>query len=291
LQYILSMALAALAECQNVTLLGVQRMLVDDAYRRWVLRQVSDVSVQAFWSREYAAYDPRFRAEAIAPIQNKLGSLLQSPLRNILGQVRSAIDARFIMDNRRILLANLSKGKLGADNANLLGAILVTQFQLAAMARADVAEDERVDFSLAIDEFHNFSTDSFASVLSEARKYRLSMLLAHQYVEQLTDEVRDAVFGNVGSLISFRVSERNADLLSREFGNAYLPETFSSLANYEVCAKVLTGGQHAEPFLGTTLPPVGNRYSRGDMHVRRSRERYATPRAVVEDRIRRWLQK
>src|SRR5258705_518977 len=145
--------------------------------------------------------------------------LLSSPLRNILGQVRNGIDARFIIDNRRIFIANLSKGKLGADKANLLGALLVTQFQLAALGRADMPEDDRADFSLAIDEFHNFSTDSFASILSEARKYKLSMLLAHQYVEQLSDEVRDAVFGNVGSLISFRVSETNADLISREFGH------------------------------------------------------------------------
>ena len=230
LEYILSAALSALTECQNVTLLGVQRMLVDERYRQWVLRQVRDPVVYQFWTGEFAGYDPRLRAEAISAVQNKLGALLlSSPLRNILGQVRNGIDARFIIDNRRIFIANLSKGKLGADRANLLGALLVTQFQLAALGRADMPEDERADFCLAIDEFHNFSTDSFASILSEARKYRLSMLLAHQYVEQLTDEVRDAIFGNVGSLVVFRVSDRNAELLSREFGQTYLPSTFSSL--------------------------------------------------------------
>jgi len=282
LEYILSAALSALTECQNVSLLGVQRMLVDERYRQWVLRQVSDPIVRQFWLEEFTGYDSRLRAEAIAPIQNKLGALLlSSPLRNILGQVRSGIDARFIMDNRRIFIANLSKGKIGADKANLLGAILVTQFQLAALARADIAENDRADFFLAIDEFHNFSTDSFGSILSEARKYRLSMLLAHQYVEQLSEELRDAIFGNVGSLICFRVSERNADTLSREFGRTYLPSTFSSLGNYEICAKLLADGQHGDPFLGITLPPIGRHYGRGANLLRRSRERYAASRKVA----------
>jgi hypothetical protein len=292
LEYILSAALSALTECQNVSLLGLQRMLVDERYRQWVLRQVSDPVVRQFWLDEFAGYDPRLRAEAIAPIQNKVGALLlSSPLRNILGQVRSGIDARFIMDNRRIFIANLSKGKLGTDKANLLGAILVTQFQLAALARADMPEEARADFFLAIDEFHNFSTDGFASILSEARKYRLSMLLAHQYVEQLSDEVRDAIFGNVGSLIAFRVSERNAELLSREFGRTYLPSTLSSLGNYEICGKLLADGQDGDPFLGVTLPPTGRRYGRGGNLRQWSRERYATRRQLVEDKIRRWFQK
>ena len=268
-----------------------QRILVDERYRGWVLGQVSDPVVRQFWLEEFEGYDRRLRSEAIAPVQNKLGALLlASPLRNILGQVSSGIDARFIMDNRRIFIANLAKGKLGADKTNLLGAILVTQFQLAALARADIPEDDRADFFLAIDEFHNFTTDGFASILSEARKYRLSMLLAHQYVEQLSDSVRDAIFGNVGSLISFRVSETNAELLSREFGGTYPPSTFSSLGNYEICAKLLSDGQHGDPFLATTLPPTGRRYGRGMNLLQRSRERYAESRIVVEDKIRRWMQ-
>lgn len=290
MEYVLSATLAALAECENVSLLGAQRMLVDERYRQWVLRQVQDPLVRQFWLHEFAAYDPRLRAEVIGPVQNKLGALLlASPLRNVLGQVRSGIDARFIMDNRRIFIANLSKGKLGADKANLLGAILITQFELAALSRADMPEGDRQDFFLAIDEFHNFSTDSFASILSEARKYRLSLLLLNQFIEQISDEVRDAVFGNVGSLVSFRVSESNSEVLSREFGGAYLPSTFSSLGNYRICAKLLSGGQHGEAFLGTTLPPVGERYGRAENLIRRSRERYATPRSVVEDKIRRWM--
>ena len=290
LEYILSASLAALSECENVSLLGAQRMLVDPRYREWVLRQVTDPVVRQFWLEEFPGYDPRLRAEAIAPIQNKLGALLlAAPMRNTLGQIRSGIDARFIMDNRRIFIANLSKGKLGADKANLLGALLVTQFQLAALSRADMAEDDRRDFFLAIDEFHNFGTDSFTSILSEARKFRLCLTLAGQYLEQTSDEVRDAVFGNVGSLICFRVGERNAEVLHREFGRTYLPSTFSSLGNYEICVKLLTEGQHGEPFLGVTSPPMGRRYGRRSNIVRRSRERYATHRLIVESKIRRWM--
>src|SRR5207247_1876144 len=140
-------AVAALTECQNVSLLGIQRLLLDDVYREWVLRQVKDPAVRRFWLGEFASWDKRFRVEAISPIQNKVGQLLLSPLvRNVLGQVRSAFDARYIMDHRRIFIANLSKGRLGADKSNLLGALLVTQFELAAMGRADVAESQRPDF-------------------------------------------------------------------------------------------------------------------------------------------------
>jgi len=290
LEYILNATLSALTECQNVSLLGAQRMLVDESYRAWVLRQVSDSAVRQFWLGEFAAYTSRLRAEAIAPIQNKLGALLMaSPLRNILGQVKSGVDARFSMDNRRIFIANLSKGKLGSDNANLLGSLLVTQFQLAALERAEIPEHERADFYLAVDEFHNFATDSFASILSEARKYRLCLALCQQYIEQVSDEIRNTVFGNVGTLVSFRVGESNAHLLSREFGDIYHPSTFSSLGNFEVCVKLLSDGQHYQPFLAKTLPSIGTRYGRAQNLVRRSRERYATPRRIVEDKINRWI--
>lgn len=290
LEYILSATLAALLECDNVSLLGVQRMLVDARYRDWVVKQVKDPAVRHFWRGEFEAWDQRFRAEAIAPIQNKVGQLLMAaPLRNILGQVKSKIDARFMMDHRRIFIANLSKGRLGADKANLLGAILVTQFQLAAMSRANVPVEERTDFALVIDEFHNFSTDSFASILAEIRKYGISMTLSHQYVAQLAEEVRDAVFGNVGTLISFRVGESDAAALAREFGGDFQPNHFTDLENFEVCVKLLDGGVQRAPFLGKTHPPAGQGYGRGNNIRRRSREKYAVPRAVVEDKIRRWM--
>src|ERR1700690_3086973 len=193
--------------------------------------------------------------EAIAPIQNKVGQLLMSPpVRNVLGQVRRKVDPRFMMDNRRILIANLSKGHLGEDKANLLGSLLVTSFELAALERVDIPEAKREDFFLYIDEFHNFATDSFATILSEARKYRLCLTLSHQYLDQLRDSIRSAVFGNAGTLISFRVGGSDAHLLAHECGSVYTPGRFSSLSNYEVVVRLLSRGEHHEPFQGITLP-------------------------------------
>ena len=290
LEYVLYAACAALLECENVTILGVQRMLSDARYRAWVIRQVRDPAVHAFWVNEFERYDERFKQEVIAPVQNKVGQLLMAPpIRNIFGQVKSKIDPRFMMDDRRILIANLSKGRLGEDKANLLGALLVTQFQRAAMERADTPESNRVDFYLHLDEFHNFSTDSFASILAEARKYRLCLTLSHQYVDQLRDEVREAVFGNVGSLISFRVGETDAKRLEREYGGGYSAHQFADLGNHEICAKLLMDGAHREPFLGRTLPPICRKYQQRVTILKRSRERYGTPRPLVEERIVRWL--
>ena len=290
LEYILYAALAAVLDCQNVSLLGVQRMLSDPRYRAWVVKQVKDPAVRSFWVNEFEGYDGRFLHEAIAPIQNKVGQLLMSPqLRNILGQVRNRIDARFMMDSGRIFIANLSKGKLGADKANLMGALLVTQFQLAAMARADVPEHERRDFFLYVDEFQSFVSDSFAAILSEARKYRLCLTLSHQYLSQIKPEILDAVLGNVGSIVAFRVGHHDAETLERTFGESHRAAQFTSLSNGEVCAKLLSDGQDLEPFLGKTLPPYGTRHGRGETIVRRSREKYATRRAMIERKIRRWL--
>ena len=290
LEYILYAAVAALLECQNVSLLGVQRMLSDARYRAWVVKQVKDPMVRSFWVNEFERYDSKFLQEAIAPIQNKVGQLLMSPhLRNVLGQVRNRIDARRIMDSGCIFIADLSKGKLGEDKSNLIGALLVTQFQLAAMSRANIPEHDRKDFFLSVDEFQSFATDSFISILSEARKYRLCLTLSHQYIEQLKPEIRDAVFGNVGSIVAFRIGQRDADVLGREFGNAFTPEQFTRLNNHEVYAKLLTRGEWSEPFLGVTLSPAGRRHGHSETIIRRSRERYARAREIVEDKIRRWL--
>jgi hypothetical protein len=291
LEYILHAAIAALLHCDNVSLLGVQRMLSDDRYRAWVVKQVDDPMVRTFWVNEFESYDTRFLHEAVAPIQNKVGQLLMSPhVRNILGQVRSRIDARFMMDNGRIFIADLSKGKLGADKSNLLGALLMTQFQLAAMSRADVSEAERKDFYLYVDEFQSFASDSFVSILSEARKYHLCLTLSHQYIDQLRPEIRDAVFGNVGSIVSFRVGQKDAKVLEQEFGETYTASQFTTLGNREVYAKLLWCGQDGQPFWGRTLPPSGERHGRSDTVVRRSREKYGAQRKIVEDRITRWFQ-
>jgi hypothetical protein len=291
LEYILYATVAALSACENSSLLGIQRMLSDEGYRQWVIKQIDDPAVRSFWINEFGSYDRRFLQEAIAPIQNKVGQLLMSPLtRNVLGQIGSSIDARFIMDNKRIFIANLNKGKLGEDKAALLGSMLVSQFQFAAMSRSDVPEHKRTDFMLLIDEFQNFATDSFVGILSEARKYRLSLTLSHQYIGQVRPEIRDAVFGNVGSIISFRVGQDDAAVLEREFGGAYSAACFTELANYEVCAKILQNGENPQPFIGKTLPPLGKRHGRGKRIVRRSRKRYGTKKEIVENRIKRWLQ-
>jgi GTPase SAR1 family protein len=290
MEYILANAVAALMECQNVSLLGIQRLLVDERYLGWVIRQVRDPAVRQFWNGEFASWDRRFRVEAVAPIQNKVGQLLLSPpVRNVLGQIRSAFNARYIMDHRRIFIANLSKGRLGADKSDLLGAILVTQFQLAAMSRADVPEHQRPDFLLYVDEFQNFGTESFISILSEARKYHLCLTLCHQHLEQIPDPLRDSIFGNAGSFVSFRVSESNGSVMSRAYGHIYPPETFTGLQNFQICCRLLERGRRGEPFLGTTLAPDRTYYNSRAKLLRRSRDRYATPRHVVENRIRRWL--
>lgn len=290
LEYVLLSAILALLECENVSLLGIPRMLVDEEYRRWVLRQCTDPAVRSFWLSEFEGYDKRFRSEIIAPLQNKVGQLLLSrPLRNVLGQVRSRIDARYMMDRGRIFIANLSKGKLGAEPASLLGALLVAQFQLAAMTRADTPESERRDFHLYLDEFASFSTDSFASIFSEARKYHLSLTCVTQYLEQIRPEIRQAVFGNVGSIITFRLGEADAAAMAREFGNHLTPGHFSGLENFQVQARVLTSGNHTTPFLGNSRQLAFRRYGRGKQLRRNSRQRYAVPQPVIEEKIRRWM--
>jgi Helicase HerA, central domain/TraM recognition site of TraD and TraG len=292
LEYILYAGVAALLECENVSLLSLPRMLTDVRYRRWVLKQVRDPVVRSFWEWEFAGFDKRLLSEIISPIQNKVGQLLMAaPLRNVFGQVKSRIDPRFIMDNRRIFIANLSKGRLGEDKSNLLGSLLVSKFQTAAMERSDMPEGGRTDFFFYIDEFPNFSTDSFAGILSEARKYRLNLTLAHQYIEQMSREVREAIFGNVGSIISFRVGLTDARVLANEFGSGYSAEQFTELANYEIRTKLLQQGEYGEPFLGRTASPSASFHGYGENLMRRSRERFGTSRAKVESRIRRWMQR
>lgn len=292
LEYILYAAVAAILDCENVSLLSIQRMLSDGKYRAWVVKQIKDPLVRAFWVEEFESFSPSLQAEMVAPIQNKVGQLLMSPhLRNILGQIRSRIDARFMMDNRRIFIADVSKGKLGSDKANLLGALLVTQFELAALSRSNIPESERRDFYLYVDEFQSFATDSFISILSEARKYRLCLTLSHQYTSQLRPEIREAVFGNVGSLVSFRIGQRDAEILEREFGESYPARRFVDLHNHEICAKILSDGEHGDPFVARTLAPWGKHHNHREKIVRRSREKYGAHRKIVEDKIRRWRRK
>ena len=290
LEYILYNAVSALLDCNDATLLGVNRMLTDDRYRATVIRQIQDPFIRSFWAEEYAGYDDRFKREAIAPIQNKLGQFLLNPvIRNILGQVKTKIDIPFTMNNERLFIANLSKGQLGHDKANLLGSLLTTQFQLGAMARANRPESERRDFYLFIDEFQNFSTDAFASILAEARKYRLCLVLSHQYIDQLPLPIRQAVFGNVGTLIAFRIGHADAEVMESEFGKIFPPSTLTDLNRYEAIVKLLENGTNATPFRATMLPPMANGIGRKSKLIAHSRGRFATARAIVDAKLKRWI--
>lgn len=289
LEYILINSILALLEHPGSTLLGVTRMLVDSQYRKRVLKSVKDPVVKAFWITEYNNYSEKFRNEAISPIQNKVGQFLSSSLiRNIVGQTKSTINMREIMDSGKILLMNLSKGRIGEENAALLGAMMITKIQLAAMSRVDITEKERRDFFLYVDEFQNFSTEAFAGILSEARKYRLDLIMAHQYIEQLSDEVRAAVFGNVGTLIAFRVGATDAEALEMEFQPTFMQEHCVTLPSFHIYLRLMIDGVASEPFSATTLPPVSGENNNAATVISTSRERYARNRVVVEEKIARW---
>lgn len=288
LEYVLYATVAALLQCDNTSLLGVSRVLHDDRYRAWVVRQIKDPMVRSFWVNEFANYDRGFRQEVIGPIQNKVGQIFLAPaLRNVLGQVGTKVNFRFMMDRKRIFVANLSKGLIGEAHSSLLGSLLVTGFELAALSRADCPVGEREDFFLYADEFHHYATDSFASILSEARKYRLSLTLAHQYLGQLSEEIFGAVFGNIGTLLAFRVSEADASVLERQFGGNLTHQHFTGLENYELCARLL----NQEAFLGRSLPPLQTSRRRRNIVMRHSRRKYGRRQKVVEEKIERWLKR
>ena len=292
LEYVLHHAISALLEYPGSTLLGIMRMLTDKAFRKRVVEKISDPVVKAFWVEEYSKYPDRFQAEAIAPIQNKVGRFLSSALiRNILGQVRSSFAMRDIMDEEKILLLNLSKGRVGEDNSALLGAMMITKIQLAAMSRVDTPESERKDFYLYVDEFQNFATESFSNILSEARKYRLNLVIAHQYIEQVEEGVRAAVFGNVGTIVAFRIGAADAEFLEKEFFPTFTQEDLVNLSKYDVYLKLMIDGVTSNGFSAGTLPPVPepeNSFLIREKVIQVTRERYAKPRAVIEDKIIRW---
>ena len=289
LEYILINAILALLDYPGSTLLGVTRMLVDNKYRKKVVAQIQNPVVKMFWVEEYNNYSEKFRTEAIAPIQNKVGQFLSSMvIRNIVGQSKSTVDMREIMDNRKILIMNLSKGRIGEENSALMGAMMITKIQLAAMSRVDTPEKEREDFYLYVDEFQNFATESFADILSEARKYRLDLTLAHQYIEQLEDEVRAAVFGNVGTIVSFRVGSIDSEELEKEFGPTFTAEDLVNLSKYTTYMRLMIDGVASDPFSAIGLPPVVGAVEGQVKVIKVSRERYARPKEVVEEKIARW---
>ena len=214
MEYILNNSILALLEYPDSTLLGINRMLSDPDYRAKVVEKVMDPIVRSFWVTEYARYTQRYEIEATAAIQNKVGQFVSNALiRNVIGQTKSTINMRKIMDEGKILILDLSKGRIGEDNSRLLGALLITKLQLAAMSRVDIPEEDRKDFYLYVDEFQNFATESFANILSEARKYRLNLIVANQFIGQIGEDLKNAVFGNVGTVIAFRVGVTDANYL------------------------------------------------------------------------------
>jgi hypothetical protein len=296
MEYILRNALLALLEAGGQSMLGVLRIFADDAFRAKIMENVTNPVVKTFWEYEYLSWSDKYRTEAIASIQNKIGQLLSTPLiRNIVGQVSSTLEIRHAMDSGKIVLMNLSKGKLGEDTVKFLGSMLVTKFQLDAMSRADIPEEERRDFFLYVDEFQNFATKSFAEILSEARKYRLSLVMAHQFVTQLLIQnsdttLRDAVFGNVGSMISFQVGSDDAEVLSLQFEEMITPKDILTLPKYHAYLRLMIDGMPSKPFSVGTLPPPKFEQdpARVDIIRNLSRERYATERVIVEEKIMRW---
>ncbi len=292
MEYILNNTLLALLEYPGSTLLGILRMFAEPNYRKQIVDNLKDPVIRAFWQNEFARYTQRLETEALAAIQNKVGQFVSNPLiRNILGQSRSTLNMREIMDSGKIFIANLSKGKIGEDNSSLLGAMIISRLQLAAMSRVDMPEDQRRDFFMYVDEFQNFATESFASILSEARKYHLSLVLAHQYIGQLvTNEgntkVRDAVFGNVGTIVSFRVGAADAEFLEKEFMPEFLQQDLVNLAKANVYIKLMIDGVSSRPFSATTLPPQAvPLVTHRDVIIKNTRAKYAVPRATVEARI------
>jgi CxxC-x17-CxxC domain-containing protein len=291
LEYILRNAILAVLDYPGSTLLAVTRMLSDKAFRKKVIEKIEDPVVKAFWVNEFAGYADKFASEAVSPIQNKVGQFLSSSLiRNIVGQVKSTISMREIMDNGKILILNLSKGRIGEDNSALLGSMMITKIQLAAMSRVDMPENVRKDFYLYVDEFQNFATDSFANILSEARKYRLNLIMAHQYIEQLNETVKFSVFGNVGTFIVFRVGAADAEALVPEFTPTFTEEDIVNLPKYEIYLKLMIDGIASEPFSARGLRPLREDEVTGNEEkvIKVSRERYAKDRKVVEDKINRW---
>jgi CxxC-x17-CxxC domain-containing protein len=295
MEYILNNAILALLDTPGTTLLGIPRLLVDKDYRQMIIGNLKDPVVKAFWVHEYEQWREQFRNEAIAPIQNKVGQFLStSIIRNVVGQSKSTIDIFNIMNEGKIFLVNVSKGRVGEDNSALLGGMIITKIQLAAMERVRIPEEERKDFYLYVDEFQNFATDSFANILSEARKYRLNLIVAHQYTAQLSNEngsaVRDAVFGNVGTMIIFRVGADDADFLEKEFEPEFTAQDLVNLPNYHVYLKLMIDGVTSRPFSASTLPPIKFDIAAGvkEKIIASSRALYTRSREEVESEISKW---
>ena len=280
LEHILRHALLTLLEYRGSTLIDLPRLLTDKDFRDKVVAGLHHPQLQQFWAMEFGKYSTWMRSEVASPILNKMGQFLVSlPLRNIVGQRKNTFDFRDLIDSGKILIVNLAKGRVGEDNCSLLGAMIVTKLQLAALSRADIPEPERTPFYLYVDEMHNFVTQAFAEILSEARKYGLNLILAHQYVHQLDEDVRCAVMGNVGTIVSFRIGIEDAQYLARDFKPVFSDLDLVGLPNHHIYLKLLIDGMPSKPFSAFTLPPTPRGVSYKNQVIEASRRSYAKPRA------------
>ncbi|MFV0485206.1 MAG: type IV secretory system conjugative DNA transfer family protein [Candidatus Saccharimonadales bacterium] len=288
LEHILRYTLLALLDRPETTLLDISRMLTDKQFRKETLEYCKDVTVLQFWKHEFGSWGDKQVTESVAPVLNKVGAFTANPIiRNIIGQPKSSFDIRKIMDEGKILVVNLSKGLIGEDNAGILGAFLVTKVQLAAMSRSDIPRvEDRRPFYLYVDEFQNFATDSFAVILSEARKYGLNLTVANQYIAQMTDAVRDAVFGNVGTTISFRVSADDAPILSKQFEPTFEAQDLLNMHNRHFVISMIIAGEKAPAFSATTLSIPDAPHDLSPQIISNSRMLYSRPREDVEKEIR-----
>lgn len=293
LEYILRNTILTLLTIPDSTLISIPLLLTHESYRKKVVGKLKDPILVQFWTQEFEKMSPNMMSEAVNPILNKVGQFLSSPiLRNILGQPKNPFSMRWVMDNGKIFIVNLSKGKIGEDASALLGAMMVTKFQIEAMTRADIPERDRRDFGLYVDEFQNFATDSFATILSEARKYKLSLTMANQYIAQMPEAVQGAVFGNVGSLISFQVGHQDAVVLADMFGGEDIitPPDLTNLRKYDIYTKLLINGMPSPVFSATTFAPLHTRIDvptqqSRDILLKVSREKYTKKREFVEKKI------
>lgn len=275
LEYILRNSLMTLAQVPNSTLKDVPLLLTNKAYRQKIEETIQDETMKQFWRDEFDKMPEKLQQEAISPILNKVGQFVTSPLiRTVIGQPKSSISLDDVMNSGKILLANLSQGRLGEDNAALLGAMLITKLQLAAMHRVDMPEEKRRDFYLYVDEFQNFATGSFIKIMSEARKYRLNIMLANQYMAQIPEEVTKAILGNAGTVMTFAVGANDADMLAKEFAEVFTTQDLINLGKYQIATKMTIDGQITRPFVSTTLPlPTSSNLNREKV-IQMSRQRW-----------------
>lgn len=293
MEHILNNTILALLEYPGSTLLGVNRMYADKGFREEVVKHLKDPAVKSFWNEEFAKWDERFMREATAAIQNKIGQFTANPLiRNIVGQSKSSFDIRELMDTKKIFLVNLSKGRIGEQNAALLGAMIVTKIYLAAMSRAEVSKSDMAalpPFFLFVDEFQNFANDSFSDILAEARKYKLNLTIAHQYIEQMEESVRDAVFGNVGTTICFRVGPLDAEIMEKIFLPTFTAEDIVNLGKYQIYLTLMIDGVGSKPFSATNMAPLKRKsISYREEVINNSRNLYSHERGEVQSGIEAW---